>query len=74
LRKRALVIFGEIRLAGEEITQLTNADSGKISLGAMPVAAAGLAAAAVTEFNFIPTQIRLNSISQPTIFLIIMIR
>ena len=49
LRKRALVIFGEIRLAGEEITQLTNADSGKISLGAMPVAAAGLAAAAVTE-------------------------
>ena len=38
LRKRALVIFGEIRLAGEEITQLTNADSGKISLGAMPVA------------------------------------
>lgn len=60
LRKRALVIFGEIKLAGEEITQLTDAGAGKISLGTMPVAAAGLAAAAVTELMLAHPGIRVS--------------
>ena len=49
LAKRAYSIFGEIRLVGEEITQLTSADSGRVSLGVMPVAAGSFAAAAVAE-------------------------
>ncbi len=49
LYRRALVIFGEIRLAGEEITQLASSGTGKVALGTMPVAAAGLSALAVTD-------------------------
>ena len=49
LSRRAHSIFGEIRLAGEEISQLKGADSGKVSIGVMPVAAGGFAAAAVAD-------------------------
>lgn len=49
LSRRAYSIFGEIRLAGEEISQLKGADSGKVSIGVMPVAAGGFAAAAVVD-------------------------
>lgn len=49
LSRRAHSIFGEIRLAGEEISQLKGADSGRVSIGVMPVAAGGFAATAVAD-------------------------
>lgn len=49
LYRRAQAIFGEIRLAGEEITQLAVCGSGSVAIGTMPVAAAGLLALAVVD-------------------------
>lgn len=49
LAKRAYSIFGEIRLVGEELTKLTSAAGGRVSLGVMPVAAGSFAAEAVAE-------------------------